>query len=58
MTATPQKPKALVGSVPRLHYDVVQLVAQEIVDYMLVAIIDFEEIGQHPDGSHATSHRT
>ena len=42
-----QQAQAFVGGIPGLHHDVVQLVAQEVVDHVLVAVFDFEEIGQH-----------
>ena len=48
-----QQAQAFVGGIPRLHDDVVQLVAQEVVDHMLVAIFDFEEVGQHADAARA-----
>src|ERR1039458_7652665 len=52
-----QKTKALVSGVTRFHDDVVQLVAQEVIDYMLVAVVHFEKIGQHADWRHAARHR-
>ena len=42
-----QQAQTFVGRVPRLHHDVVQFVAQEIVNHMLVAIFNFEKVGQH-----------
>ena len=44
-----QQAQAFVGRVPRLHHDVVQFVAQEVVDHMLVAVFHLEEVGQHAD---------
>ena len=49
-----QQAQAFVGRVPRLHHDVVQLLAQEVVHHMLVAVFDFEEVGQHADGRQAS----
>ena len=42
-----------VGGIPALDDDVVQLVAQELVDDALVLAIDFEEVGERAYGSHA-----
>src|ERR1019366_3360007 len=42
-----QQAQTLVGSVPRLHHDVIQLVAQEIVNHVLIAIFDFEKVSEH-----------
>ncbi len=42
-----QQAQAFIGGVPRFHDDVVQLIAQKIVDHVLVATLDFEEIGEH-----------
>ena len=44
-----QQAQTFVGGVPRLHHDVVQLVAQEIVDHVLVAVFHFEKVGEHAD---------
>ena len=41
---------ARVGGVPALDDDVVQLVAQELIDDGLVLAVDFEEVGEGPDG--------
>ena len=46
-----QQAQTFVGSIPRLHHDIVQLVAQEIIDHMFVAIVDFKKVGQHAGGS-------
>ena len=42
-----QQAQAFIGGIPRLHHDVVQFVAQEVVDHVLVTVFDFEEVGQH-----------
>ena len=42
-----------VGGVPGLHDDVVELVAEELIDYALVFAVDFEEVGQRAYGGHA-----
>ncbi len=48
-----QQAQAFVGRIPRLHDNVVQFVAQEVVDHVLIAAFDFKEIGEHADGSAA-----
>ena len=42
-----------VGGVPGFDDDVVELVAEELVDDALVLAIDFEEVGERADGGHA-----
>ena len=41
---------AFVGGVPALDDDVVELVAEELVDDVLVLALDFEEVGEGADG--------
>src|SRR4051794_3439799 len=48
---------ALIGGVPRLDDDVVEFVAKEIVDNMLVLVLNFEEVGENAGGRGATLHR-
>ena len=52
-----QQAQAFVGGVPRLHHDVVQLLAQEVVHHVLVAVLHFQEVGQHADRRQAIFHR-
>ena len=42
-----QQPHALVGRLPALHHDVVQLIAKKFVHHALVLAVDFKEIGEH-----------
>ena len=39
-----------VGGVPGFDDDVVELVAEELVDDALVLAVDFEEVGERADG--------
>ena len=48
--------KPFIRGVPRLHHDEVQFVAQKVVDHILVAVFDFEKIGQHAYRSHPAIH--
>ena len=48
-----QEMHACVGGVPALDDDVVELVAEELVDDALVLAVDFEEVGEGADGGHA-----
>ena len=41
---------ARVGRVPALDDDVVQLVAQELIDNGLVLAVDFKEVGEGAQG--------
>ena len=36
--------------VPRLHHDVVQLIAKKIVHYGFILVIYFEEVSKHAGG--------
>ena len=54
----PQQAQAFVGSVPRLHHDVVQFIAQEVFDHALVLRLDLEEVGQHARRSESTLQRS
>ena len=47
---------ALVSGVPRFHDDIVQFIAQEILDHTLVVRLDFQEVGQYSGGSKAALH--
>ena len=42
-----QHSQPFIGRIPRLHYDVVQLIAQEVFNHTFVAIFHLNEIGQH-----------
>ncbi len=52
-----QQAQTFVGRVPRLHHDVVQLVAQEIVNHVLIAIFHFEKVGEHAHRRKTFLHR-
>ena len=53
-----QQPQAFVSSIPRLHHNVVQLLAQEVVHHMLVLVVHLEKVGQHAHRRQAIAHRT
>ena len=38
---------AFLGRVPRFDYDVVQLVAEEVIYHGFILVIDFEKVGKH-----------
>ncbi len=42
-----QQAEAFIRGVPRLHDDVVQLVAEKVLDHAFVARINFQKIRQH-----------
>ncbi len=46
----PQQPQTFVRRIPRLHHDVVQLIAQKVVDHVLVTIFNLEKVCQHACG--------
>ncbi len=48
-----EKMHAGVGCVPGFDDDVVEFVAQELVDDALILAIDFEEVGQRANSGHA-----
>ena len=41
-----QQPHAFVRRVPALHHDIIQLVAQKLIDHALVCAIHFQKIRQ------------
>ena len=45
---------ALFGRIPRLNHDVVQFVAEEVIDYAFILVIDFQKVGQHSRRSEST----
>src|SRR5215469_14025551 len=53
-----EQTQTFVSRVPRLHDDVIQFVAQEVVHHMFIAVFNFEEVGQHASRSTSTAHCT
>ena len=46
-----QQAETLVSGVPRLDHDIVQLVAQEVLDHAFIPRIDFQKICEHANWS-------
>src|ERR1017187_5202674 len=53
-----QQPYALFGSSPTFDHDIVQLIAQELVDHAFVLAAHFKKIGKRAHGSHILAQRT
>ncbi len=45
-----QQAQAFVSGIPRLNDNEVQFVAQEIVDHVLIAVLNFKEVGKNAHG--------
>ena len=52
-----QQPNPFVGRIPALDHDVVQLIAQELIDYALVLAVHFQEIRQGPHRGQSAAQR-
>src|SRR5579872_6271323 len=53
-----QESQSLIGRIPRLHHDVIQLIAKEIFHHAFIARLNLEEICQNADGSEAAVHHS
>src|ERR1700733_10560389 len=53
-----QQAKPLVSGVPRFDHNVIQLVAQKVLDHALETWLDFKKIRQNADGREAALHNS